>query len=160
MYYQPPPTLFRPSVGSDEWTANIRLRDTISLATTIHGDEWTQGCRPWGCLGAHPHFGRSVNPISTRGGADYAPTSLLAPPDFQTFLRPWNLTLKVDASTKHLSCWVNFLSRVEIETFEKSNSLYVYVISRFFVSITFKIIFTTHMLSNKSNNKEKKIHQH
>ena len=34
-----PPTIFRPSVGSDEWTANIRLRDTISLATTIHGDE-------------------------------------------------------------------------------------------------------------------------
>ena len=35
----PPPPIFRPSVGSDEWTANIRLRDTISLATTIHGDE-------------------------------------------------------------------------------------------------------------------------
>ena len=36
---------------------------------------------------APPDFGRSVNPISTRG-ADYDPTSLLAPPDFQTFLRP------------------------------------------------------------------------
>ena len=30
---------------------------------------------------APPGFSGSVNPISTRG-ADYAPTSLLAPPDF------------------------------------------------------------------------------
>ena len=37
--YLPPFQILRPSVGSDEWTANIRLRDTISLATTIHGDE-------------------------------------------------------------------------------------------------------------------------
>jgi len=36
---------------------------------------------------APPDFVTSVNPIST-GGADYAPTSLLAPPDFQTFQRP------------------------------------------------------------------------
>ena len=26
-----------------------------------------QGCRPWGCRGS-PNYGRSVNPISTRGG--------------------------------------------------------------------------------------------
>ena len=32
-----------------------------------------------------PDFGRLVNPISTRG-ANYTPTSLLAPPDFQTSL--------------------------------------------------------------------------
>ena len=36
---------------------------------------------------APPDFGRSVNPISTRG-ADYAHQIILAPPDFQTFLRP------------------------------------------------------------------------
>ena len=30
----------------------------------------TQACRPWGCQGcqAPPDFGRSVNPISTKGG--------------------------------------------------------------------------------------------
>ena len=27
--------------------------------------------------------------LSQTGGTDYAPTSLLAPPDFQTFRRPW-----------------------------------------------------------------------
>ena len=36
---------------------------------------------------ATPDFGRSVNPISTRG-ADVAHEIILAPPDFQTFLRP------------------------------------------------------------------------
>ena len=37
-----------------------------------------------------PDFGRSVNPISTRGGgANYAHQIILAPPDFQTFLQPW-----------------------------------------------------------------------
>ena len=53
-----------------------------------------RGCRgrpvvPGGAGGAMapPDFDKSVNPISTRG-ADYAPASLLAPPDFQTFLRP------------------------------------------------------------------------
>ena len=37
-----------------------------------------------------PDFGRSVNPISTRAGvgADYAHQIILAPLDFQTFLRP------------------------------------------------------------------------
>ena len=41
----------------------------------------------WGAMAAPPDFGRSVNPISTRG-ADYAHQMILAPPDFQTFLRP------------------------------------------------------------------------
>ena len=36
---------------------------------------------------ATPAFGRSVNPISTRG--EFMPTTLLAPSDFETFLRPW-----------------------------------------------------------------------
>ena len=35
-----------------------------------------------------PGFGRTVNPISTRG-ADYAQQTILEPPDFQPFLRPW-----------------------------------------------------------------------
>ena len=36
-----------------------------------------------GCAMAHPDFGRSVNPISTKRDR-----LLLAPPDFQTFRRP------------------------------------------------------------------------
>ena len=35
---------------------------------------------------APPDFGKSVNPITTRE-TDYVPTSLLAPPDLQTFLQ-------------------------------------------------------------------------
>ena len=36
---------------------------------------------------APPDFGRTINPISTKG-ADYAHQIILAPPDFQTFRRP------------------------------------------------------------------------
>ena len=49
---------------------------------------------------APPDFGRSVNPIHgglyrdlhalSLGGADYAHQIILAPPDFQTFIRPCN----------------------------------------------------------------------
>ena len=39
---------------------------------------------------APPDFGRSVEPILTKG-ADYAHQIILAPPDFQTFLRPCNV---------------------------------------------------------------------
>ena len=39
---------------------------------------------------APPDFGRSVNPISTRGGQIMPVQTILAPPDLQTFLRPWN----------------------------------------------------------------------
>ena len=49
-----------------------------------------QGCRKRGAGGA-PIFGRSVNPISTRGGADYAHHITTCPPplpDFQTLRRP------------------------------------------------------------------------
>ena len=44
---------------------------------------------PGGARGAmaSPVFGRSVNPISTKG-ADYAHQIIRAPPDFQTFRRP------------------------------------------------------------------------
>ena len=37
---------------------------------------------------APPDFDRSVNPISTRGLAGYAHQIILAPRNFQTFLRP------------------------------------------------------------------------
>ena len=48
----------------------------------------------WMVLLAPPIFDRSVNPVATAVNpistreADYAPTSLLAPPDFHIFLRP------------------------------------------------------------------------
>ena len=51
---------------------------------------------PGGARGAMalPDFGRSVNPISTNlpraRGVDYAHEIILAPPDFQTFRRPWH----------------------------------------------------------------------
>ena len=50
---------------------------------------------------ATPDFCRSVNPISSRERADYAHWIILAPPDFQTFLRPWMssanpMSVKVD----------------------------------------------------------------
>ena len=50
-----------------------------------------QACRSRGLGGsmAAPDFGRPVNPKSTRK-ADMPNTLPLAPPDFQTFLRPWD----------------------------------------------------------------------
>ena len=51
----------------------------------------SQGCRKRGAGGAQapPVFGRSVNPISTRGGGAHSPHPVLqAPPDFQTLRRP------------------------------------------------------------------------
>ena len=50
-----------------------------------------QGCRPWGCRA--PDFGRSVNPISTRGGRLCPPNNTVTP-GFQTFLRPCLVTTK------------------------------------------------------------------
>ena len=46
-----------------------------------------QGCRPWGCRGclAPPDFGRSVNPISTRG-RDYAHLTTTGTPGFSDHL--------------------------------------------------------------------------
>ena len=41
---------------------------------------------------APPDFGRSVNPQPR--GTDYAHQIILAPPDFQTFRRPWYFRLK------------------------------------------------------------------
>ena len=50
-----------------------------------------RGVVPGGAGGAMAtlDFCRSVYYISTREGADYAHRIILAPPDFQTFLRPW-----------------------------------------------------------------------
>ena len=56
--------------------------------TRIFYLKWqNQQTKPGGAGGAmaFPYLGTSVNPISTRG-ADYAPTSLQAPPNFQTLL--------------------------------------------------------------------------
>ena len=42
---------------------------------------------------AHPDFGKSVNPISTRGCRLCTPQYYLAPQDFQTLLRPWDILM-------------------------------------------------------------------
>ena len=44
-------------------------------------------------------FGKSVNPISTKE-ADYAHEIILAPSDFQTFLRPWFALFKIKRAQK------------------------------------------------------------
>ena len=51
---------------------------------------WCQAVVPGcaGCAMAHPDFGRSLNPVSTRG-TDYAHLITTLTPDFQTFRRPW-----------------------------------------------------------------------
>ena len=43
-----------------------------------------------GGAAAPPDFGRSVNPISTRGGADYAHHSATCPPGFLTLAASLN----------------------------------------------------------------------
>ena len=72
------------------WNSWGWKRSSQKITWPLYGapSTWNQGkemqaCYSWGCRGCH---GISVNLISTRGwGADYAPTSLLAPPNFQTF---------------------------------------------------------------------------
>ena len=53
----------------------------------------SRGVVPGGTGGAmaHPDFGRSVNPISTRGDR-LCPPNYYWHPDFQTFRRPWIVT--------------------------------------------------------------------
>ena len=63
------------------------------------------GCA--GCAMAHPDFGRSVNPISTRGGQIMPTQLLLAHPDFQTFRRPWNYIMQ-----RHL--WISLFSDIVV----------------------------------------------
>ena len=67
-----------------------------------------RGVVPGGAGGAMapPDFGRSVNTISTRG-AEYAHQIILAPPDFQTFLRPFHTPYfdgRCQNSTNNSSC--------------------------------------------------------
>jgi hypothetical protein len=48
-----------------------------------------QGCRPWGAgVPWHPKILADQLTLSQPGVADYAHQKILAPPDFQTFLRP------------------------------------------------------------------------
>ena len=64
---------------------------------------------------AHPDFGTSVNPISTGGsqGADYAHQIILAPPDFQTFLRPCHwYQLNIQLLIQSLACMGLFKSKI------------------------------------------------
>ena len=75
------------------------------------GHHW-RGVVPEGAGGvmAPPDSGRLVNPILTRG-AGYAHQIILAPPDFQTFLRPCWLALIVQKFNRnkvvfmYLSLW-------------------------------------------------------
>ena len=55
----------------------------------LYSYAYVRGVVPGGAGGAmaYSDFGRSVNPISNRG-RDYAHQIIMAPPDFQTFLRP------------------------------------------------------------------------
>ena len=76
--------------------SNQTNKKNIGILKTVLGRPWaskrlfkTHACRPRGCQ-APTDFGRSVNPILTPwgGGADYAPQMIMAPSNFQTFLRP------------------------------------------------------------------------
>ena len=55
-----------------------------------------------------PDFGRSVNPISTRGDR-LCPPITMAPPDFQTFLRPCTVDMQTSAKSQPISRPVNNL---------------------------------------------------
>ena len=47
----------------------------------IHASGAASGWAGWAL--AHPEFGSSVNPITTRGGADYAQRITASPPGFE-----------------------------------------------------------------------------
>ena len=51
-----------------------------------------QTCESLGGAMAPPYFGRSVDPVSNRGGEDYAHQMILAPSDFSNFPTALNLT--------------------------------------------------------------------
>ena len=53
---------------------------------------------------AHPQILADQLTLTQPGGADYAHQILLSPPDFQTFLRPWdtNTFLQSDELKPHL----------------------------------------------------------
>ena len=64
-----------------------------------------QGCWSRGC-GGHPQILADQLTLSQPRGADYAHQIILAPPDFQTFRRPWSdgLTLH-GAKTRVCACF-------------------------------------------------------
>ena len=62
---------------------------TTRFSAVILSNYWSRAPMPgWGCQGCH---GTLTLSQLGGGGADYAPTSLLVPPDFQTFLQPCNI---------------------------------------------------------------------
>ena len=67
-------------------------------------------------------FGRSVNPISTRGGADFVNQILLAPPDLQTFLRPWSTkrSTKKPQDNTHVFVENKFFFSINVTETDKS----------------------------------------
>ena len=46
----------------------------------------------------------SQETLSQPRGADYAHQIMVAPPDFQTFLRPWDISIALKIGKKHLPC--------------------------------------------------------
>ena len=79
------------------------LKIAISLLVPVVGA--TPGLSEPGGLGGGALtlivFGRSVNPIWTRGSRLCPPHSYILPPDFHTFLRPCTLLHKCDAFPFH-----------------------------------------------------------
>ena len=92
----------------DWWTANCKL-DVLFLNVP-------RPVVPGGAM-APPDFGRSVNPISTGVGTDYAYQIILAFPDFQTFLRPW-----------FLNSWPNKFANNQPRKGEKTPWFYLWII--------------------------------
>ena len=80
-------------------TVNVRVVYSIFQADI--------GCSGLSSLGVPgvPNFGRSFNPISTKG-ADYAHQIILTPPDFQTFRRPCCWERNGLQLGKQHGCWI------------------------------------------------------
>ena len=72
-----------PPIFSDLPTALKYVLNRTTTAAVTSG--LSDSGLPWH---GTPDFGRSVNPISTRRGKLYPPHYYLAPPGFQTLLRP------------------------------------------------------------------------
>ena len=67
--------------------SRFKWKNEISLSGSIPSDSASQGRKRWvGRVGiaaiAYPDFGRSVDPISTRG-EDFAPHIITCPPSFR-----------------------------------------------------------------------------
>ena len=68
--------------------SSVRLDVDPAVCTSLSSRPVVPGSA--GGAMAPPDFGKSVNPISTRGwgGVDYAHQIIVAPSDFQNFQRP------------------------------------------------------------------------